>query len=52
MKTTAEGVETDEEAKLVRNMGCDRIQGFYFGRPMTSEDARALFDTDYRALRA
>ena len=39
MKTTAEGVETDEEAKLVRNMGCDRIQGFYFGRPMTSEDA-------------
>ena len=52
MKTTAEGVETDEEAKLVRNMGCDRIQGFYFGRPMTSGDARALFDTDYRALRA
>tara|TARA_B100001179_G_C18597802_1_gene408162 strand:- start:243 stop:2603 length:2361 start_codon:yes stop_codon:yes gene_type:complete len=52
MKTTAEGVETDEEAKLVRNMGCDRIQGFHFGRPMTSEDALALFSNDYQALRA
>ena len=52
MKTTAEGVETAEEAKLVRDMGCDRIQGFYFGHPMTSADARALFDRDYQALRA
>lgn len=52
MKTTAEGVETEEEAKLVRDMGCDRIQGFHFGRPMTSGDARALFSSDYRQLRA
>ena len=52
MKTTAEGVETEEEAKLVRDMGCDRIQGFHFGRPMTSVDACALFDRDYQALRA
>ncbi len=52
MKTTAEGVETEEEARMVRDMGCDRIQGFHFGRPMTSEGARSLFDTDYGALRA
>ncbi|MBB3033262.1 putative bifunctional diguanylate cyclase/phosphodiesterase [Alteriqipengyuania lutimaris] len=50
MKTTAEGVETEEEATLVRRMGCDRIQGFYFGRPMTSVDARSLFDGGYRAM--
>ena len=43
MTTTAEGVETAEEAELIRNLGCDKIQGFYFGRPMAAADARALF---------
>ncbi|MEL6877188.1 MAG: EAL domain-containing protein [Pseudomonadota bacterium] len=44
MTTTAEGVETAEEAELIRSMGCDKIQGFYFGRPMPHEDALKLFD--------
>jgi diguanylate cyclase (GGDEF)-like protein/PAS domain S-box-containing protein len=43
MTTTAEGVETDEEANLIRKLGCDKIQGFYFGRPMTADDTRGLF---------
>lgn len=43
MTTTAEGVETEEEAELIRKLGCDKIQGFYFGRPMTAEDALRLF---------
>jgi len=43
MTTTAEGVETAEEAELIRNLGCDKIQGYYFGRPMPAEDARRLF---------
>ena len=43
MTTTAEGVETAEEAELIRNLGCDKIQGFYFGRPMSNEEARRLF---------
>lgn len=43
MTTTAEGVETAEEAELIRRLGCDKIQGFYFGRPMTAKDARSLF---------
>ena len=38
MTTTAEGVETGDEAELIRNLGCDKIQGFYFGRPMLAED--------------
>jgi diguanylate cyclase (GGDEF)-like protein/PAS domain S-box-containing protein len=48
--TTAEGVETAEEAELVRNLGCDKIQGFYFGRPMTSEDASKLFKSNPRLI--
>jgi len=51
MTTTAEGVETAEEAELIRNLGCDKIQGYYFGRPMASHEARRLFDTP-RQLRA
>lgn len=51
MTTTAEGVETAEEAELIRNLGCDKIQGFYFGRPMPAEDARKLFHIA-RELRA
>ncbi len=51
MTTTAEGVETSDEAELIRNLGCDKIQGFYFGRPMTADDARGLFRMT-RELRA
>jgi diguanylate cyclase (GGDEF)-like protein/PAS domain S-box-containing protein len=51
MTTTAEGVETNDEAELIRNLGCDKIQGYYFGRPMTADDARGLF-THPRELRA
>jgi EAL domain-containing protein (putative c-di-GMP-specific phosphodiesterase class I) len=43
METTAEGVETEGEYDLIRAMGCTKIQGFYFGRPMPAADARALF---------
>ncbi|MEO6040621.1 MAG: EAL domain-containing protein [Croceibacterium sp.] len=42
MSTTAEGVETAEEAAMIRRMGCDKIQGFYFGRPMEAAEALAL----------
>ncbi|WP_234035583.1 putative bifunctional diguanylate cyclase/phosphodiesterase [Erythrobacter insulae] len=52
MTTTAEGVETPEEAELIRNLGCDKIQGFYFGRPMVKEDARRLFKRHTRQLKA
>ena len=33
-----EGVETAEELELVRQAGCDFIQGFYFYRPLEEED--------------
>lgn len=31
---TAEGVETRDQARTMREMGCDVLQGFYFGKPM------------------
>jgi len=41
--TTAEGVETELELEVVKALGCNKIQGFYFGRPMPATDARQLF---------
>jgi diguanylate cyclase (GGDEF)-like protein len=34
MRVTAEGVETEMQATFLREIGCDEVQGFYFGRPM------------------
>ncbi len=33
VETTAEGVETEREAAVMRALGCDQLQGFLFGRP-------------------
>ena len=33
MTITAEGVETEGQAPILRNWGCDQVQGFYYGRP-------------------
>ena len=39
MKTTAEGVETTDQARLLSALGCDFGQGFLFARPMASKPA-------------
>ncbi len=43
MSTTAEGVETEYELNLIRQLGCRKIQGYYFGRPMPAHEATGLF---------
>ncbi|RYY26879.1 MAG: GGDEF and EAL domain-containing protein [Sphingomonadales bacterium] len=42
MATTAEGVETEEEHHMVQELGCSKVQGYYFGRPLPTQEARAL----------
>src|SRR3546814_748991 len=39
MKTTAEGVETTDQARLLSALGCDFGQGFLFARPMVGKAA-------------
>ena len=33
-KTVAEGVETAEQVALLKEFGCDYVQGYYFAKPM------------------
>lgn len=43
--TIAEGVETEEEAQLLRSMGCNYIQGYLFAKPMPVGDFEAYMNT-------
>ncbi|MBL7257615.1 putative bifunctional diguanylate cyclase/phosphodiesterase [Paractinoplanes lichenicola] len=40
--TIAEGVETAEQVALLRELGCERAQGYYYSRPVPSDDATRL----------
>ncbi len=37
MHSVAEGVETQDDWQLLREIGCDLAQGYFIGRPMTAE---------------
>jgi EAL domain-containing protein (putative c-di-GMP-specific phosphodiesterase class I) len=51
MRVVAEGVETLEEAKVLKDLGCDRAQGFYFARPLTEDEiVKLLQGWDNRAI--
>ena len=38
VETTAEGVETEAQADVMRQLGCTQLQGFHFGRPVRAEE--------------
>ena len=39
----AEGVETDEHVRMVRDLGCDYMQGYALAKPMSREELLHLF---------
>lgn len=42
MKIIAEGAEQAEEAKALRDLGCDQCQGYYFARPAAEREITEL----------
>jgi EAL domain-containing protein (putative c-di-GMP-specific phosphodiesterase class I) len=42
MKVVAEGVETAEQSEFLSANDCDEFQGFYFSKPMPSDELVTL----------
>jgi diguanylate cyclase (GGDEF)-like protein/PAS domain S-box-containing protein len=51
MATTAEGVETAEQKKLLGSLGCDQMQGYLFSPARPAEEIMPLFEANKRPVR-
>lgn len=49
LEIVAEGVETEPQARLLRQLGCDFIQGYLYSRPLEIAAANALIDRHHEA---
>jgi len=47
----AEGVEQPYQARVLRQAGCDRVQGYLYGRPSPAAELTRLLSTDCRPSR-
>lgn len=42
LKVIAEGVETEEQLKVLKELGCKEVQGFYFSKPLPNNEFEKL----------
>lgn len=50
MNVVAEGVETDLQREMLRKLGCQKGQGWLFGKPMAAELAGAMVANENQAI--
>lgn len=50
IKVLCEGVETDDELRILRQLGCDQIQGYYFGKPQSQTEITEYFCMSRKAV--
>jgi EAL domain-containing protein (putative c-di-GMP-specific phosphodiesterase class I) len=41
METTAEGIDSEDLAEMLSELGCTYGQGFHFSKPLSADDALA-----------
>jgi diguanylate cyclase (GGDEF)-like protein/PAS domain S-box-containing protein len=46
LRVIAEGVESAEQLSLLRDHGCDEIQGYFFSKPVPAEEFEAMLRAD------
>ena len=46
MSVVVEGVETKAQIDFLSSIDCDKIQGYYFAKPMAREDFTALIEKE------
>lgn len=51
LDTVIEGVETENELKVLRTLGARWVQGFYFARPMPDSETLAAVERDWTSSR-
>jgi diguanylate cyclase (GGDEF)-like protein/PAS domain S-box-containing protein len=47
LRAIAEGVETQRQLDVLRALGCDEIQGFYFSKPVPASEIALLLEKPY-----
>jgi diguanylate cyclase (GGDEF)-like protein/PAS domain S-box-containing protein len=52
MTTTAEGVESEEQQRILRDAGCEEMQGFLFSRPVSHSEIADLLLEEVKATHA
>ncbi len=45
IKTVAEGIETLENLNMLKQMGCDIVQGYYYAKPMPVDEFKKFYDS-------
>ncbi|MBR2795246.1 MAG: EAL domain-containing protein [Solobacterium sp.] len=48
LQIVAEGAETERQVALLREIGCDLVQGYYFSKPLPAEEFTALFENELK----
>ena len=51
MITTAEGVETEQQKALLKQLGCTQMQGYLFSKPRPASEVRRLLGVGSEAVR-
>ena len=46
MDVVAEGIETEEEMKILQSLNCEYGQGYFFSKPLSASDATKLIQNN------